>query len=130
LKIGRHKLSPVNYPPPFSPGKRKMFQILFIISLFLIVLIALEMEAVLVPNIVFQVFGAASLVFGIVLFLSGYFRRQTAAPDPPGEKPVSGSGGEKPAAPSSCLAAIVGSMYALVGIGVLGLQLIGYLYLR
>lgn len=45
-----------------------MVQLLFIASLFLIVPAALGMDVLLVPNLVFLVFGAVSLSFMILLF--------------------------------------------------------------
>ena len=97
-----------------------LYQILFIFSLFLIVLLALEMEALLGPNVVFLALGAVSLIFGIVLFGSGNIRKG----------PVASPGEKKSKATSGCLAAVVGGMYALIGMGMLVLQFIGHLYSR
>jgi hypothetical protein len=105
-----------------------VYQILFIVSLFLIVLIALEMEVVLVPNIIFLVLGSASVIFGLCFIGFGNFRKRRENSDLPSAGLVSHSGDKKSKGSSTCLSTVVGSMYVFLGIGIFTLQLIGYFY--
>jgi len=114
----------------FSQGKTDMYQILFIASLFIIVFLALELEYFLAPNVVFLILGAASLVLGILLFGYGNIRKQTGLPGKPGEGSIPVSTVKKQKKSSACLPAVVGGMYALIGIGILILQIIGNHYLK
>jgi hypothetical protein len=107
-----------------------MYQILFIVSLFIIVFLALELEYFIAPNLIFLILGAVGLIFGIILFGYGSIRKQAGLPGKPGEASIPESTDKKPKESSACLPAVVGGMYALIGIGILILQLIGYRYLR
>jgi hypothetical protein len=107
-----------------------MGQILFIVSLFLVVLIALEMEVVLVPNIIFLVLGSASLIFGLFFIGFGNFRKRRDNSDHPSAGLAAPSGDKKSKGSSACLSTVVGSMYVFLGIGIITLQLIGHFYLR
>ena len=107
-----------------------MYQILFIVSLFITVFLALELEYFLAPNVVFLILGAASLIFGILLFGYGNIRKQAGLPGKPGEESTPLSTDKKPKESSACLSAVVGGMYVLIGIGILILQIIGYHYLN
>jgi hypothetical protein len=114
----------------FSLGKTDMYQILFIVSLFIIVFLALELEYFLAPNVVFLILGAAILIFGIILFGYGNIQKKTGPPVNPGEGSIPESTDKKPKESSACLSAVVGGMYVLIGIGILILQIIGYHYLK
>jgi hypothetical protein len=114
----------------YSLGKTDMYQILFIVSLFIIVFLALELEYFLSPNVVFLILGAASLIFGIILFGYGNIRKKAGPPGKSGEGSIPGSTDKKPKESSACLPVVVGGMYVLIGIGILILQTIGYHYLK
>ncbi|HEY5117876.1 MAG TPA: hypothetical protein VII90_00310 [Anaerolineales bacterium] len=107
-----------------------MYQILFIVSLFIIVFLALGLEYFLAPNVVFLILGAASLIFGIVLFGYGSIQKQAGPHGKPGEGSITVSMDKKPKESSACLPAVAGGMYVLIGIGILILQIVGYHYLK
>ncbi len=88
---------------------------LFILSLFLIVLIALEMEVLLAPSAIFLVLGAASLIFGLLVIGYGNLRKRTDKLGHPNEDLNPDSGEKKPKGSPACLSTVVGGMYLLIG---------------
>jgi hypothetical protein len=114
----------------FSPGKTGMYQILFIVSLFILVFLALGLEYFLAPNVVFLILGGASLIFGIILFGYGNFRKKAAPAGKPGVGSIPVSTDKTPKGSSACLPAVVGGMYVLIGAGMLILQIVGHQYLK
>lgn len=107
-----------------------MYQILFIVSLFIIVFLALGLEYFLSPNVAFLILGAASLILGIILFGYGNIRKKAGPPAKPGAGSILESTDKKPKESSACLPAVVGGMYVLIGIGILILQIVGHQYLK
>jgi hypothetical protein len=105
-----------------------MFQFLFLLSLFILVFLAAEMEYFLAPSAIFLILGAVSLIFGIMIFIYGNFRKQAAVAGQPEKGSVPPPDGKQLQRSSACLPAVVGGMYALIGIGIWALQLLGYLY--
>ena len=104
-----------------------MYAILFTLSLFLIVLIALEMEAFLAPSALVLLFAAVSLLFGVLIIAAGFFRKRPAVggaiPDGGTIRPA--VAGRRPIA---CLPVVVGGMYGFIGAGLWVLQSIGRHY--
>jgi hypothetical protein len=103
-----------------------MYTYLFIAALFLIVLLALNFDFLLLPNLAVVGLGTATLIVGAGIFLIGYLRNRKGLPRELESDPAVG----RLRRSAGCLSAIVGSLYALTGIGIIMLQVIGYLALK
>jgi hypothetical protein len=100
-----------------------MYQFLFIAALFLIVLLALNFEFLLFPNLGIVGLGASSLILGIGIAAYGTLHGKRNAPRG-SDLPVA----EKTPRPAGCLPVMIGSLYMLTGIGVFILQAIGFFH--
>jgi hypothetical protein len=105
-----------------------MFTYLFAAGLFLIVLFALNLEFLLIPDLAVTLLGAGVVILGIAIAVAG--RRRTGAAAPPKEAdPSAGRAAEERLRrPTVRLAGLVGGLYAATGAGILLLQAIGFLY--
>ena len=99
---------------------------LFLSALFLIVLFALNFEFLLLPHPAVMGLGIAGLLLGAGIILIGFLRRRKGPP-PPSE---TYSDVDKKRRSAGCLLGIVGTLYALTGIGIIVLQAVGYSAVR
>jgi hypothetical protein len=98
-----------------------MYQLLFIAALFLIVLLALNLEYLIFPSLLIIGLGIISVLLGLGIIVYGAVRKRRAGP----AKPES-SGTDKAHRSAGCAPLVAGGLYIVTGIGVLVLQAIGY----
>jgi len=102
-----------------------MFTYLFIAALFLILLFALNLEFLLLPDPAVALLGVAVVILGAAIIVYGRRWWKPLPPDTRGDD-SGGEGKPKTRRPTARLIDIVGATYALTGIGILILQAIGF----
>jgi hypothetical protein len=100
-----------------------MSQVLFIAALFLIVLLALNFEYLIFPSPLVTGFGILLMLLGLGIILYGAVQKRKA-----GSTQSDSSGTDKAQRSAGCAPAVAGGLYILTGVGVLILQIIGYLH--
>ena len=107
-----------------------MYQLLFMVAIVSVVLIALNLEALSVPGILYLCLGIGGIIAGILIYKSGEASRKLdlsrrsyyLSSHPVDEKLQRVS--------PACLSTSLGLLYVLLGLVVITLQAIGYLISR
>jgi hypothetical protein len=104
-------------------GSKPMCQLLFIAALFLIVLLAVNIEYLIFPSLLASGAGIISVLLGLGIILYGGLRKRKTESEPSGS-----SGTDEAHRSAGCAPLVAGGLFFLTGIGVLVLQAIGYLH--
>ena len=103
-----------------------MYTYLFVAALFVIVLLVLNFDFLLLPSLAVAGLAAVLMTAGMVISISGSWRRRPSAVGAAEEN----SEADKSWVKTRERARVVGSLYITAGLGILLLQMIGFLATR